>query len=109
MNVSDVGLTTIELVLDAELTVRMTVAVCIKPPEVPVIVTREFPVVAELLAASVSVLAPVVLAGLKVGVTPLGMPEADRVTLPVKPPDGATVMVLVPLAPCVTVRLLGIA
>jgi len=51
----------------------------------------------------------IVLGELNVAVTPLGTPEADRATLPVKPPDGATVIVLVPLAPCVTVRLLGIA
>ena len=70
-------------------------------------VTREFPVAAVLLAASVSVLVPVVLVGLKVAVTPLGRPEAARPTLPVKPFSGATVMVLEPLAPCVMVRLLG--
>ncbi len=70
-------------------------------------VTREFPVVAVLLAASVSVLVPVVLVGLNVAVTPLGAPETDRPTLPVKALSAVTVMVLVPLAPCVTVRLLG--
>jgi len=70
-------------------------------------VTVEVPMVAVLLAASVSVLVPVVLVGLNVAVTPLGMPDAARPTLPVKPLSAATVMVLVPLAPCVTVRLLG--
>jgi len=72
-------------------------------------VTVDVPVIAVLLAASVSVLLPVVLVGLNVAVTPLGTPEDARPTLPVKPFSGATVMVLVPLAPCVTVRLLGIA
>jgi hypothetical protein len=70
-------------------------------------VTREFPVAAVLLAASVSVLAPVVLVGLNVAVTPLGTPDADRPTLPLKPLSVTTEMVLVPLAPCVMVRLLG--
>jgi hypothetical protein len=70
-------------------------------------VTVEVPVVAVLLAASVSVLVPVVLVGLNVAVTPLGMPDADRATLPVKPFSAATETVLVPLAPCITVRLLG--
>lgn len=70
-------------------------------------VTVEVPVVAALLAASVSVLVPVVLVGLKVPVTPLGRPEAIRATLPVKPFSFATEMVLVPLALCATVRLLG--
>jgi hypothetical protein len=70
-------------------------------------VTVEVPMVAVLLEASVSVLVPVVLVGLNVAVTPLGMPDPARPTLPVKPLTAATVMVLVPLAPCVTVRLLG--
>jgi len=70
-------------------------------------VTVEVPVVAVLLAASVSVLVPVVLVGLNVAVTPLGTPEADRATLPAKAFSGATVTVLVPLAPCITVRLVG--
>src|SRR5260370_41968637 len=70
-------------------------------------VTVEVPVVAVLLAASVSVLVPVVLVGLKVAVTPLGMPDAARATLPVKPLSAATETVLVPLAPWITVRLLG--
>jgi hypothetical protein len=69
-------------------------------------VTVDVPVVAVLLTASVSVLVPVVLVGLNVAVTPLGMPEADRATFPVKPLSAATEMVLVPLAPWVTVRLL---
>jgi hypothetical protein len=70
-------------------------------------VTVEVPVVAVLLAASVSVLVPVVLVGLKVAVTPLGRPEANSATLPVKLFSFATEMVLVPLALCATVRLLG--
>ena len=65
---------------------------------------------AVLVALSVRTLVFVVLAGLNAeAVTPLGRPETDRATLPLKPFSGATVMVLVPLAPCVTVRLLGIA
>jgi hypothetical protein len=70
-------------------------------------VTVEVPMVVVLPAASVSVLVPVVLVGLNVAVTPLGMPDAARPTLPLKPLTAATEMVLVPLAPCVTVRLLG--
>jgi hypothetical protein len=71
-------------------------------------VTVEAPVAAVLLAASVSVLVPVVLVGLNAAVTPLGMPVADRETLPVKPLSLVTETVLVPLAPCVTVRLPGV-
>src|SRR5260370_21392991 len=70
-------------------------------------VTVDVPVVGVLLAASVSVLVPVVLVGVNVAVTPLGMPDAARATLPVKPFSAATETVLVPLAPCISVRLLG--
>ncbi len=57
-----------------------------------------------LLAVSVRTLVLVVLAGLNVeAVTPLGRPETDSATLPVKPFCGVTVMVLVPLPPCVRV------
>ena len=39
--------------------------------------------------------------------TPLGRPDADKLTLPLKPFCGATVMVLAPLAPCAIVKLFG--
>ena len=81
--------------------------VCDKLPDVPVIVTVAVPVVAVLLAVSVSVLAVVKLLGLNVAVTPPGRPEADKLTLPLKPFCGVTVIVLAPLAPCVTVKLPG--
>jgi len=88
----------------AAFTVRLIVAVCINPPEVPVIVTVKVPVVALLLAVSVSVLVVVAGFGLKPAVTPLGWPEAERLTLPPKPFTGVTETVLVPPAPpCVMV------
>ena len=65
------------------------------------------PVVAVLLAVSVNVLVFVVLGGLNDAVTPLGKPEADRLTLPLKPFCGVIVMVLMLVAPCVIVRLFG--
>jgi len=68
-------------------------------PDVPVIVTVALPVVAVLLAVSVNVLVVAVLLGLNDAVTPLGRPEADRLTLPVKPFCGLTVIVLEPLVP----------
>lgn len=40
-------------------------------------------------------------------VTPLGRAELESVTDPVNPFDGVTVIVLFPLVPCFTVRLLG--
>jgi len=80
-------------------TVSAIVVVAVSEPEVPVIVTVDEPVVAVALAVSVSRLVPVVGLVPKEAVTPLGKPDAARVTLPVKPPTSVTVMVLVPLLP----------
>src|SRR5215472_7456034 len=71
-------------------------------PEVPLMVTVNAPVVAVLLAVNVTTLLPVVGFVPNAAVTPLGKPEAARVTLPVNPPVSVTVMVSVALAPCVT-------
>src|ERR1700728_2387134 len=90
-----------------ELTVRASVVVAVRLPEVPVIVTVADPVVAVLLAVSVSTLVPVVGFVPNAAVTPLGNPDAASVTLPVNPPTSFTVIVLVPLLPWVTDRLLG--
>jgi hypothetical protein len=87
--------------------VSAIVAVLFNAPEVPVTVTVDIPVTAEALAVSVSVLVPVVLAGLNDAVTPLGRPDAARLTLPLKPFTGPTVIVLAPLLPGLTVRLAG--
>ena len=55
-----------------------------------------FPVVAVLLAVSVRVLEPVAGFGLNDAVTPLGKPDADKLTPLLKPFCGVTVIVLVP-------------
>ena len=89
------------------LTVRATVVVAVRLPEVPVIVTVDVPVVAVLLAVSVSTLVPVVGFVPNAAVTPLGRPDAASVTLPENPPASITVTVLVPLLPWVTDKLLG--
>ncbi len=81
--------------------------VLVRPPDIPVTVTVTVPVTAALPAVSVNVLVLVVLLGLNDAVTPLGRPDADKLTLALKPFCGLTVMVLAPLAPCVTLRLLG--
>src|SRR5580765_1540882 len=78
-----------------------------KLPDVPVIVNATVPMAAVLLAVSVNVLVLAVLLGLNAAVTPVGRLDADKLTLALKPPCGMTVMVLVPLAPCTTVKLLG--
>ena len=67
----------------------------------------DVPTVAAPLAVRVRLLVVVAVLGLNDAVTPLGRPDADRPTLPLKPFRGATVIVLAPLAPCTTVRLAG--
>src|SRR6266705_6216498 len=79
----------------------------VKLPDTPVTVTGTVPVVAVLLAVSVNVLVVAVLVGLNDAVTPLGRPDTDKLTLLLKPFNGVTVIALAPLAPCVTVKLLG--
>ena len=62
---------------------------------------------AVLLTVSVSTLSPVVGFGLNAAVTPLGRPDAARVTLPVIPFWGVTSSVDVPEAPWITVSEAG--
>jgi len=74
------------------------VAVFVRALALPVMVTAKVPMLATLLTLKVSVLVLLVLVGLKDAVTPLGSPETDKLTLPLKPFCGVTVIVLVPLA-----------
>ena len=77
-------------------TVRLSVVVSVRVPDVPVIVTVAVPVAVVALAVRVSVLLLVAGLGLNAAVTPLGKPVAERVTLPLKPFNGVMVIVLVP-------------
>ena len=88
-------------------TVSETVVAFVKLPTVPVMVTATVPVAAVPLALSVSVLVVPVVPGLNEAVTPAGRPEADKLTLLLKPLCGVTVIVLAPLAPSTMVKLLG--
>lgn len=81
-------------------------AVLVKVLDVPVMVTLATPMAAVLLAVNVNVLVFVALAGLNEAVTPAGRPEADRLTLLLKPFSGLTIIVFAALLPCVTVMLL---
>jgi hypothetical protein len=101
------------LVPDEAFTVSAMVVLCVVEPEVPVIVTVAAPTVAEAEAVSVRVEVAVPFAagvtGLveNVAVTPLGKPLALSVVAESNPPVLVTVIVLVPLAPCVTVTEAG--
>ena len=92
----------------AGVTVRAIVVVCVRLPEVPVTVTVALPVVAVALAVRVRVLDEADAVGLKFAVTPVGRPEAENVTFELKPLIGVTVMALVPLVPCTTLKPVGL-
>jgi hypothetical protein len=87
--------------------VRVTVVACDKPPDTPETVTVAVPGAAVPPAVSVNVLVLAVLLGLNDAVTPLGRPDADKLTPLLKPPCGVTAIMLVPLVPWTTLRLLG--
>lgn len=88
-------------------TVRVIEVVWLSDPDVPVTVTVAVPVVAVLLAVKVNTLVDVVGFVPKLAVTPAGRPEAERLTDPVKPFSGFTVIVLLPLLPCVMLSEFG--
>jgi hypothetical protein len=85
------------------------VVLSVKLPDVPVIVTAAVPVVAVALVVRVSVEVLVAGFALNAAVTPLGRPEAERVTLPLNPFAGMIVIVHVLLPDCVTLTVLGLA
>lgn len=89
------------------LTVRESVVEPDRLPDEPVMVTVAVPVTAVALAVSASVLVPVVLVGLNAAVTPAGKPDADKLTVPLKPFSALMVIALVPLAPWTIVKALG--
>lgn len=93
-------------------TVREIDVVWESDPLVPVTVTVAVPAVAVLEAVRVSTLlvpVVVVVAGLKLAVTPEGKPLAVNDTAPAKPLRRVMAIVLVPLAPWFTVRVAGLA
>ena len=90
------------------LTVSAMVVLAVVLPEVPVIVTVTGPpVVAVLLAVSVSTLEVAEEVGLNDAVTPLGSPVAVNDGLPLKPFTSVTEMVSVAVLPCVTVSVVA--
>src|SRR5262249_54412533 len=85
------------------------VVVWVRDPLVPRMVTVAAPTVALPDAVKLTVLLPVVEAGLKLAVTPEGKPLTLSATLPVNPPIGVTVIELVTVPPCATETLEGFA
>ena len=88
-------------------TSRAIVVVAVTVPEMPVMVTRYEPRIAELLTVSVSTLFPDAGFVPNDAVTPLARPETDRLTLSVNPPMSCTVIVVVAEEPGLMVTLLG--
>lgn len=83
-----------KLKFGAPTTVRESVVEVLTLPLTPLMVTVKVPMAALVLAVKVKVLVLVVLAGLNDAVTPPGTPEAERLTAPLNPLSGVTVMVL---------------
>jgi hypothetical protein len=105
--VSEVGeALMVKLALAGAVTVRVTVDVCVTPPPVPVTVIGYVPVAAVEATARVRVEVPEpgapMDAALKVAITPVGWPDADKATAASKPFKTAVVIVDVPLLPCTT-------
>src|SRR5271154_6745954 len=90
----------------AAVTVRDTVAVWVIPPPVPVIVIEYVPATVVEATASVNTDVPepgaAMEVGLKVAVTPVGIPAAVNATAELNPPETVVVIVEAPLLPAVT-------
>ena len=91
----------------ADSTVKEREVLFVRVPDVPVMVTGKVPVAALMATVRVSTLELPALLGLNEAVTPLGKPEAERFTVPLKPPCGVTVTVAVPLDAWKILRLEG--
>ena len=105
LKVSEVG----ESFTLAPFTTTLTLVVWLKLPEVPVIVMAWLPAGAAVVTVKVTTLVEVVGFVPNEAVMPAGRPDAAKVTPLLKPYEGTTVMVLVPVLPGVTVMLVGFA
>lgn len=83
-----------KLKLGAPLTDKESVVELLTLPLTPLMVTVNVPMAAVVLAVKVKVLVLVALAGLNDALTPPGRPEAERLTAPLNPLSGVTLMVL---------------
>ena len=107
--VRDVGDALMVKLGDVPVTVRETVVVSTVLPEVPFTVIVYVPgaVDAATSIVMVEVPAPVIEVGLKLTVTPVGWPLADKEIAESNPPVTVLVMVEVPELPCATVTDVG--
>jgi hypothetical protein len=85
--------------LPAGFTVSVIVTLLLKLPEVPVMVTEYVPITAVPMADKVKRLVAVAGFVPKLAVTPLGSPDAVRLTEPVNPFRGFALSVVEPAAP----------
>jgi hypothetical protein len=92
-------------------TVKETLVVWVTLPPLAVTVMFDVPLIAVLPTVNVNVELPppgaAMDAGLKLAVTPVGSPDAERDTAELKPPETAVEMVVLPELPCITERLAG--
>jgi hypothetical protein len=82
--------------LNPSFTVSLSIVVLLRVPELPVMVSAALPVAAVALAVSASVLLEVAGFGLNEAVTPLGKPEAVRLTSELNPLTGVIVILVAP-------------
>jgi hypothetical protein len=94
----------------AFVTVRLTFAVWVRLPLVPVIVSVDVPtgVVPLVVTVNVDVPDPVTVAGEKLAVAPVGIPLALNVTTPLNPFNAPTLVVYVAAFPSTTVSVAGV-
>ena len=93
--------------LAGTITVRVKEALLLSAPETPLRVMGKLPTVAVLLAVKVTKLVPVLPGAANAAVTPLGRPDADRVTLLLKPFCAVIVTILAADAPRRSPRVAG--
>ena len=91
-----------KLKLGVPLTAKESVVELLRLPLTPSMVIVKVPTAALLLTVKVNKLVLPVLEGLNDAVTPPGRPEADKLTVPLNPLSGVTVMELPTWAPCET-------
>jgi hypothetical protein len=90
-----------------EVMFREMVVVLVRLAHTPLMVSVNVPIAAVALALRVSELLLAVPGGLKDAATPLGRPEADKLTMPLNPLSGLMLMTLVAVFPWTTLKLPG--